>query len=140
VTTDFTDAELEAYLDESLDSVRAAEVEQRLREDEELLRRLSRINGRRDAGIHTLGEIWRRHQVGVPSVEKMRNFLLDVLSPEETSYIEFRVNELKCPFTIAMQRDLQVQQVESAEHSKSRRDKFYKTSAGLLRKQDPDKD
>ena len=140
MTIEFTDAELEAYLDESLDSVRAAEVEQQLREDKQLLGRLSRINGRRDAGIHTLGEIWRRNQIGVPSVDIMRNFLLGVLSPEESSYIEFRINELKCPFTIAMQRDLQVQQTESAEHSKSRRDKFYKTSAGLLRKSDREKD
>ena len=70
---DFTDAELEAYLDESLDSSRAAEIEHRLREDTVLLQRLSRINHRRDAGIHTLGEIWRRHQIGVPSAEKMKN-------------------------------------------------------------------
>ena len=140
MTIDFTDAELEAYLDESLDPVRAAEIEQQLREDRQLLGRLSRINGRRDAGIHTLGEIWRRNQIGVPSVETMRNFLLGVLSAEEESYIQFRMDELKCPFTVAMQRDLQIQQTESEEHSKTRRDKFYKTSAGLLRKSDTDED
>ncbi len=133
---DFTDAELEAYLDESLDSSRAAEIEHRLREDTVLLQRLSRINHRRDAGIHTLGEIWRRHQIGVPSADKMKNHLLGVLPREESDYIEFRITELKCPFTIAMQKDLHAQQVESAELSKTRRDKFYKTSAGLLKKKD----
>jgi hypothetical protein len=138
VASDFTDAELEAYLDESLDSVRAAEIEQRLRADTALLQRLSRINHRRDAGIHTLGEIWRRHQIGVPSVEKMKSHLLGVLSKAESDYIEFRIRELKCPFTIAMQKDLQAQQVENAEHSKTRREKFYKTSAGLLKKKKGD--
>jgi REP element-mobilizing transposase RayT len=138
VTTEFTDAELEAYLDESLDSTRAAEVEQSLRDDQELLQRLSRINGRRDAGIHTLGEIWRRHQVAVPTVETMQNHLMGVLTTEESDYIEFRMNELKCPFTIAMQKDLQAQQSENAELSKTRREKFYKTSAGLLKKNEPE--
>ena len=138
MTTEFTDAELEAYLDESLDSTRAAEVEQSLRDDRELLQRLSRINGRRDAGIHTLGEIWRRHQVAVPTVETMQNHLMGVLTTEESDYIEFRMNELKCPFTIAMQKDLQAQQSENAELSKTRREKFYKTSAGLLKKNEPE--
>ena len=138
MTTEFTDAELEAYLDESLDSTRAAEVEQSLRDDQELLQRLSRINGRRDAGIHTLGEIWRRHQVAVPTVETMQNHLMGVLTTEESDYIEFRMNELKCPFTIAMQKDLQAQQSENAELSKTRREKFYKTSAGLLKKNEPE--
>ena len=134
MTSEFNDAELEAYLDESLESARAAELEQRLREDRVLLQRLSQINHRRDAGIHTLGEIWRRHQVGVPTIEKMKNHLLGVLPADESDYIEFRINELRCPFTIAMQKDLHAQQVENAELSKTRRERFYKTSAGLLKK------
>lgn len=134
MTGSFTDAELEAYLDESLDSTRAAEIEQAIREDRELLRRLSLINGRRDAGIHTLGEIWRRNQVGVPTVETMGNFLLGVLPEEEANYLRFRMDHLKCPFTVAMYNDLRAQQNESAELSKSRREKFYKTSAGLLKR------
>ena len=138
MTCPFTDAELEAYLDESLDSTRAAEIEQAVREDRELLKRLSLINGRRDAGIHTLGEIWRRNQVGVPTVEVMGNFLLGVLSEDESDYIRFRMDNLRCPFTVAMYNDLRAQQNESAEMSKSRRDKFYKTSAGLLRRADDD--
>lgn len=136
VTAPFTDAELEAYLDESLDSSRAAEVEQALRSDQHLLERLSMINSRRDAGIHTLGEIWRRNQIGVPTTETMGNYLLGVLPEDEADYIKFRIEHLKCPFTSAMYRDLEAQQNENAELSKTRREKFYKTSAGLLRKPD----
>lgn len=134
MTAPFTDAELEAYLDESLDSTRASEVELQVRSDRHLLERLSMINSRRDAGIHTLGEIWRRNQIGVPSTDTMRNYLAGVLSEDETEYIKFRIEHLKCPFTSAMVRDLEAQQNENAEMSKSRREKFYKTSAGLLRK------
>lgn len=138
VASQFTDAELEAYLDESLDSSRAAEIEQAVRTDRDLLRRLSMINGRRDAGIHTLGEIWRRNQIGVPTVEAMGNFLLGVLPAEQSDYIVFRMEHLKCPFTLAMYNDLQAQQSESAEMSKSRRARFYKTSAGLLKRGNED--
>lgn len=139
MTVSFTDAELEAYLDESLDSSRAAEIEQCIRTDELLLQRLSMINGRRDAGVHTLGEIWRRNQIGVPTVEAMGNFLLGVLPEDQADYINFRMEQLKCPFTLAMFNDLQSQQSESAEMSKSRREKFYKTSAGLLKREPDDK-
>lgn len=138
VIPQFTDAELEAYLDESLDSSRAAEIEQAVRNDRTLLSRLSMINGRRDAGIHTLGEIWRRNQIGVPTTEAMGNFLLGVLPAEESDYINFRMEHLKCPFTLAMFNDLQTQQSESVEMSKSRREKFYKTSAGLLNRGNQD--
>ena len=136
MSTPFTDAELEAYLDESLDSARSTEIEEAIKTDKELLRRLSMIIGRRDAGVHTLGEIWRRNQIGVPTVETMGNFLLGVLPDEESDYINFRMEQLRCPFTLAMYNDLQTQQSESAEMSKTRREKFYKTSAGLLKRND----
>ena len=134
MTIEFTDAELEAYLDESLDSARSTEIEQTVRNDSALLKRLSQINGRRDAGMHTLGEIWRRHQIGVPSPDEMRDHLQGKLSAEESDYIDFRIEHLKCPFTIALERDIQAQAVEGDQSSQNRRDKFYEKSAGLLRK------
>ena len=81
--TEFTDAELEAFLDESLDPQRAEEIETAIVEDRELLQRLSHINGRRDAGMHTLGEIWRRNQVGVPTPDHLGKYLLGILTDEE---------------------------------------------------------
>ena len=137
---EFTDAELEAYLDEALDPNRAAELEHFVSQDKRLLARLSRINGRRDAGIHTLGEIWRRNQIGVPSVEQVSNHLLGVSSKEESDYIMFRMNVLRCPFTIAMYRDLSAKQDSDHTVSETRRTKFFNSSAGLLRKKDGSKD
>ena len=136
LSTEFTNAELEAYLDESLESGRAAEIEAKVRDDADLLRRLSEINGRREAGMHTLGEVWRRNQLGVPTVEQMGNFLLGVLPAGETDYIQFRIETLKCPFTIALKSDLESRNRESAEQSTARRSKIYNSSAGLLKGSD----
>lgn len=134
MTHTFTDAELEAFLDESLDPARAEEVESALAEDQELLYRLSRINGRRDAGMHTLGEIWRRNQIGVPTPEHLGNYLLGILSDEEADYIKFRIDILKCPFTIASLNDLQQQQAESQDKTESRRRKYFNSGAGLIKR------
>ena len=135
---EFTDAELEAYLDEALDPNRAAQLEISVREDQNLLHRLSHINGRRDAGIHTLGEIWRRNQIGVPSTEQMSNYLLGVLDPEEADYIKFRIEILRCPYTVAMIKDLQERTKGDTETFKDRRSKYFNSSAGLLRKPEED--
>jgi hypothetical protein len=134
MSDEFTDAELEAFLDESLDPARASELEQAVRDDRELLRRMSRINGRRDAGMHTLGEIWRRNQVGVPTVEELGKYLLNILDPEHSGYIRFRLEVLRCPFTIAALRDLKEQQQEKTSHTETRRRKFYNSGAGLIRR------
>lgn len=138
MSENFPDAALEAFLDETLDSERANEIEEALKNDKDLLERLTRINGRRNAGVHTLGEIWRRNQIGVPSAEMMGNYLLGVTSAEESDYIEFRMDQLKCPFTLAMHEDLVRQRNENAEQSTSRREKFFKSSANLLKR--PDKE
>ena len=135
MNSEFSDSELEAYLDEGLDPTRAAQLEQAVREDQELLRRLSHINGRRDAGIHTLGEIWRRNQIGVPTVEQMSNYLLGVLSAEEADYITFRLETLKCPYTVAVFTDLKEQAAGDGEAGgEVRRRQYFNSSAGLLRK------
>ena len=135
---EFTDAELEAYLDESLESAKAAEIETLVRQDEALLMRLSKINDRREAGMHTLGEVWRRNQLGVPTVEQMGNFLLGVLPKEEADYLNFRIDDLKCPFTIALKVDLESQKETSAKKQiTERRSKFYNSSEGLLKKNRP---
>tara|TARA_B110000467_G_C18194993_1_gene408376 strand:+ start:63 stop:500 length:438 start_codon:yes stop_codon:yes gene_type:complete len=140
VEPQFTDADLEAYLDESLDSGRAAQIEDVLASDKALLNRLAMINGRRDAGVHTLGEIWRRNQIGVPTPEVMGNFILGILPEGDTQYIQFRMDHLKCCFTLAMFNDLQLQQSENSELSQTRRERIYKTSAGLLKRGNPEEE
>ncbi|MDB4671751.1 hypothetical protein OAF34_06395 [Pirellulaceae bacterium] len=131
--SEFTHAELEAYLDESIDPARAAAIESAIKEDDDLKNRLSHINGRRDAGIHTLGEIWRRHQMGVPSREDLGSYLLEILDEDKTTYIDFRINILKCQVTIANLNDLTQQQKGSDESVDSRRKKYFRSSAGFFK-------
>jgi hypothetical protein len=132
--SEFTDAELEAFLDESLDPARAAEIEAAVRSNKDLIRRMSRINGRRDAGMHTVGEIWRRNQIGVPTSEVLGKYLLGILDSGHADYIRFRLETLKCPFTIAALADLQQRQDHSKTEIETRRRKFYNSGAGLLRR------
>ena len=70
-------SDLEAYLDESLQSAEMAKIEAALRDQPELIHELSQINNRRDAGVHTLGEIWRRHRISCPSREELGGYLLE---------------------------------------------------------------
>ncbi len=99
MNAEITTAELEAYLDEALDAERMAEIERALRGRPELLQRLSQINARRDCGVHTVGEIWRRHHIGVPTREELGSYLLGVLPKDHAAYIRFRVATLKCRYT-----------------------------------------
>lgn len=136
MSKDFTDAELGCYLEETLDAGRASELETQLRSDQTLLQRLTEINVRRESGRHTLGGIWRQNQIGVPSRDQMGSFLLGVLDPQQADYIRFRVDVLKCPFTIALKTDLENQQSETADASTKRRSKFFESSVGLLKSKD----
>lgn len=131
---EFTDAELDSYLDESLESSRAADLENELRQYPNLLERLSKINARRNAGVHTVGEIWRRNQVSVPAPEKMQAYLDGELSQDESDYIDFRIKELKCVFTLAIYHDLLAQQNDPGQHSRDRREKIFDRGSKLMKR------
>ncbi len=134
MTTEFSDAELEAYVDESLDPVRAAEIERALKTDRPLLRKLSWINGRRDAGVHSLGEIWRQAQIGVPSREVIVRWVAGQLPREEAEYLQFRVETLKCRFTAALLDDVRQSAASPSQHeAESRRKKIFTSSENLLK-------
>lgn len=133
MSIEFTDAELDGYLEETLDAGRAGELETQLRTDKTLLKRLTEINARRGSGRHTLGGIWRQNQIGVPSRDQMGSYLLGVLDAQQSDYIEFRVDVLKCPFTIALKMDLENQQSETADATNLRRTKIFDSSIGLLK-------
>jgi len=133
MNAEITAAELEAYLDEALAPERMAEIERALRARPDLLPRLSQINARRDCGVHTLGEIWRRHHVGVPTREELGSYLLGVLPKEHAAYIRFRVSTLKCRYTTANLDDLQARQKEAEAQVSARRRKYFQSSVGRLR-------
>lgn len=134
----FAEAELEAYLDEELDAQRASEIEQALRDQPELQRRLATINARRTSGVHTLGEIWRRHRLCVPTREELGSYLLGVLPNEHARYIEFRLEVLRCPLTIANLEDLKQAQGEAgeADNARTRQQRYFQSSIGYFQEDD----
>lgn len=105
-TSTVTEQDLEAYLDDKLDPVRMAEVEQALRESEELNTLLHALILARDAGEHSVGAIWRRNRLSCPSREQLRNFLTKAMSDDHLDYVRFHLEVIECLFCQADLDDL----------------------------------
>ncbi len=134
-TPNFTNAELEAFLDESLPVERMTAIEESLRGDELLQKQLAAINGRRDAGVHSLGEIWRRRRLSCPSREQLGSYLMNISPRDVADYIKFHLDVIECRYCTANIGDLRAQQEESAgEVVAERRKKYFQSSVGHLRK------
>ncbi len=131
---DYTTAELEAYLDEGLPVEQMTAIERALRLHPDLAKRLSQINGRRDAGVHSLGEVWRRQRLTCATRQQLGSYLLGVLTDEHSDYIRFHIDTVGCRFCAANLADLEAQQAEAADKVNLRRRKYFQSSAGLLRK------
>ncbi len=135
MTTNFSNTELEAFLDESLPVERMVAIEDALRKSDKLQQQLAAINGRRDAGIHSLGEIWRRHRLSCPSREQLGSYLLGVLPRATADYVVFHLDTIRCRYCEASIDDLKTQQsAAEAEVAERRRQKYFQSSAGYLRK------
>jgi hypothetical protein len=130
-----SDAELIAYLEEMLPPARAVAVESLLRQQPELRERMGVLVRRRDQGGHSLGEIWRRHRVSCLSREQLGSYLLSAASSTLTTYIDFHLNEIGCRFCQANLDDLKTAQSASSKNHLIRRQKYFESSAGLLRSQ-----
>jgi hypothetical protein len=129
----FTNSELEAYLDEALPMPEMAAIERELRGRPELVHQLAALNARRDAGLHTLGEIWRRHRASCPTREQLGSFLLGALPTEVRDYTLFHVKTIGCRFCQANLDDMKHQQQEASADVATRRTRYFQSSAGYLR-------
>ncbi len=125
--------ELQAYLDEALPADRMARIEQVLRDDEHLRQQVAGIITRRDAGVHSVGEIWRRHRLSCPTREQIGSFLLGALDDAHAEYIRFHLEVVGCRLCNANREDLQRQQEEAVEDASSRRSKIFHSTAGQLK-------
>jgi hypothetical protein len=131
----FSNSDLEAFLDEWLPVERMAAIEDALRHSDELQKRLAAVNGRRDAGVHSLGEIWRRQRLSCPSREQLGSFLLGVLAREAGDYVKFHIETVECRLCAANIADLRAQQsAAESETVSKRRQRYFQSSAGYLRK------
>ncbi len=132
----FTTTELEAFLDDALPAARMAAIEEAARSDEALVKQLAAVNGRRDAGVHGLGEIWRRRRLSCPTREQLGSFLLGVLSKDHADYLTFHLEVVECRCCTANAEDLRSQQSSAANEVSARRRRYFQSSAGYLGKED----
>ena len=128
-----TDADLDAFLDEALPPERMAELEVALRDDQELKQRLTTVLGRRDAGVHSLGAIWRRRRLSCPSREQLGSHLLGVLDLAHDEYVRFHLTVVECRYCQASLEDLRDQHSAAEEEVVvKRRSRYFQSSAGYL--------
>jgi anti-sigma factor RsiW len=124
--------ELDAYLDEALSAERMSWVEESLRENADLREQLKQIIGQRDAGVHSLGGIWRRHRLSCPSRTDLGSYLLGVLPEAEQDMVKFHLDVAGCPLCQASVRDLESQQAAATTETEVRRKKYFQSSIGHL--------
>lgn len=129
-----SDQQLRAYLDESLASELMSSIEQNLRNDAPLRERLLAVAGMREAGIHGLGEIWRRQRLSCPNRQQLGSHLLGAIDPEERDYVQFHLQTVGCRLCQANLDDLQQQCTEQQTTTQTRRRRYFQTSAGYLKK------
>lgn len=133
----FTDQQLQAYLDELLPADLMASVEIELRSSEPLRERLISLVGMREAGVHGLGEIWRRNRLTCPSRQQLGSFLLGAMDENLQKYIQFHLDTVGCRVCGANLDDLKSQQNDQKADTQSRRRRYYQSSAGYLGKSQP---
>lgn len=127
----FRQQDLEAYLDEALPADDMARIEEALRQHAALRDELVSIHSRRDSGLHSLGEIWRRHRLTCPTRQQLGSLVLQALSESETDYLRFHLEG--CRYCQANLHDLEAQQREAVVNATTRRRRYFQSSAGLLK-------
>jgi len=130
----FRQSDLEAYLDEALPPEEMTRMEKAARDDPELTKQLAMVQARRGAGVHTLGDIWRRHRLSCPTREQLGSYLLGALPDAAAAYIRFHVEVIGCRYCQANLADLESQQSSSEQTAQARRRKYFQSSAGYLKK------
>ena len=127
-------SDLDAYLDEALPPEEMARIERALRKDAKLRQQLAATNARRDAGVHSLGEIWRRHRLSCPSRQQLGSYLLDALPDDQAQYVRFHLEVIGCRYCKANLTDLESQEAEAPDAAETRRRKYFQSSVGHLRR------
>jgi hypothetical protein len=131
--SNFTDAEIAAFLDEALEPARSAKFESALRDDEDLRQRLITVRGRETAGLHTVGAIWRRRRLSCPDRTQLGQFVLGTIDEDHADYIQFHIKDIGCRYCEANLADLQAAS-QKTRQSTQRRQRYFQTSAGYLKR------
>jgi hypothetical protein len=134
MTAQFRQSDLEAYLDEALPVEEMVAIERLLREDRKLVERLTSIHARRNAGVHSVGEIWRTRRLSCCTKEQLGSFLLKTLPEQVADYVAFHIEVIGCRYCQANLADLKARQKEDHDATQRRRRKYFQSSVGHLRR------
>ncbi len=136
---EFTDADLLAYLDEGLPVERMAALETALRASADLRSRTSALRMQRDEKGHSVGEIWRRGRLSCPTRHQWGSYLLGAIPAELAQYFRFHLETVGCRYCAANLDDLRQFASLPAAETTQRRQKFFQSSAGYVRKLGPER-
>ena len=126
-------AMLRAYLADELPPGTLARVEKALRDSAELRALLEDVRQDRvDAGLHSLGAIWRRSRLTCPSRQQLGSLLLDALDPDLADYLRFHIEVVECPYCQANLADLEGKAGLSAAPAPARHHRILQSSRHLL--------
>ena len=128
----FSNAELAAYLEEDLDAARSSQLEQALANDVELNNRLNTLRQQIVVGEHSLGAIWRQHNLGCLSRKTLGAYLLGVLPGEQKLFIQSHIETRGCLTCQANLDDLEEQQTRNQANMTARTTRYYQSSIGYL--------
>jgi hypothetical protein len=131
MTTAFTEAELQAYLDERLPVNRCAELEAALRSTPALTRRLEVLLVAEERTDLSLEGVWRRRRLSCPARSTWALYLADGLGDGLKQYLEFHLQTIGCRCCEANVDDLRR---GMDEESPQRTRRVFETSVGQLRK------
>lgn len=137
MSTGWTDRELAAWLDEMLPADRMSELEDELRDDVDLQTRVAELIRQRDQGGHSVGEIWHRHRSSCPSRSELGGYLLGTLDADQRDYLDFHLVTVGCRLCAANLEDLKAANAEASQQP-ARRQRYFESSAGLLRQSEDD--
>lgn len=127
------DDALHDYLAETLAPEEMARVEKALRDSSELRARLEEVRqDRGDAGLHTLGAIWKRSRLTCASRQQLGSYLLEALDPDHATYFKFHIEVIGCPFCTANLADLKHKAERATPAAQSRQKRIYHSSRHLL--------
>ncbi|MFN7802546.1 MAG: hypothetical protein ACK5TO_00925 [Planctomycetaceae bacterium] len=132
-STEYTDAELTAYLEEGLAAEAMARIEERLRSDDGFRRRLTQLMNQREARSHSAGDLWRGNRLSCPSRHELGSYLLGGLEEDLGQYIHFHLDTVGCRVCRANLDDLRSSSADSPG-AQTRRQKFFESSVGRIRK------
>ena len=125
------DATLLAYIEEALPVEQMARLEEQLRNDPSLREKLGNLIAQRDSGVHSIGDIWRRHRLSCATREEIGSFLLGAMSDEKMEYIRFHIEVVGCRYCRSNLDDLA--ESHHQEAVTARRRKYFQSSVGRLK-------